>query len=75
MSVTLVAQLMTTEVVTLNEDDDFVSADQVMRLQHVRHLPVVRGKKLVGLVTPSRSHPRAVQAALVDPQRWRRARG
>jgi CBS domain-containing membrane protein len=51
MSVTLVAQLMTTEVVTLNEDDDFVSADQVMRLQHVRHLPVVRGKKLVGLVT------------------------
>lgn len=51
MSVTLISQLMSTDVVTLSEDDDFVSADQVMRLRHVRHLPVLHGKKLVGLVT------------------------
>ena len=51
MSVTLISDLMTKDVVTLSEDDDFVSADPIMRLAHVRHLPVVKGKKLVGLVT------------------------
>ena len=51
MSVTLVTELMTRDVSTLDEDDELVSADQLMRLEHVRHLPVVRGKKLVGIVT------------------------
>jgi CBS domain-containing protein len=51
MSVTLISDLMTKDVVTLSEDDDFVSADQIMRLEHVRHLPVLSGKKLVGIVT------------------------
>ena len=48
---TFVKDLMTKDVVSLNQDEDFVSADQIMRLKHVRHLPVVSGKKLVGLVT------------------------
>ena len=51
MSVTLISDLMTKDVVTLSEDDDFVSADQIMRLAHVRHLPVLSGNKLVGIVT------------------------
>lgn len=51
MTVTLISDLMTKDVVTLSEDDDFVSADQIMRLEHVRHLPVVNAGKLVGLVT------------------------
>lgn len=51
MTVTLISDLMTKDLVTLSEDDDFVSADQLMRLRHVRHLPVLRGRQLVGLVT------------------------
>lgn len=51
MTLTKVRDLMTSDVVTLAEDDDFVSADQLMTLRHVRHLPVVRGKTLVGLIT------------------------
>jgi CBS domain-containing protein len=45
MKATTVRDLMTSDVVTLDEKDDFVSADQIMTLTHVRHLPVVRGKK------------------------------
>lgn len=46
-----VGDFMTAEPVTLNEDDDLGHADTVLRLGRIRHLPVVRGEKLVGLVT------------------------
>lgn len=51
MTITRVSDLMTTDVLTLDEADDFVSANQIMELKHVRHLPVTKGKRLVGLVT------------------------
>jgi CBS domain-containing protein len=49
--ITTVSDLMTSDVFTLDEDDDFVSAQQIMNLRYIRHVPVVHGKKLVGLVT------------------------
>ncbi|MCA9581507.1 MAG: CBS domain-containing protein [Myxococcales bacterium] len=48
---TLVSDLMSTDLYTLPEDADFTSANEIMKLERVRHIPVVRGKKLVGLVT------------------------
>lgn len=49
---TLVSDLMSTDLFTLSEDADFTSANEIMKLERVRHIPVVRGKdKLVGLVT------------------------
>ena len=51
MAITRVADLMTSDVFTLGEEEDFLSANQIMQLRHVRHLPVTRGKRLVGLVT------------------------
>jgi CBS domain-containing protein len=42
---------MSTNVVSLHANDDLVHADEVMGLKRVRHLPVVEGKKLLGLVT------------------------
>jgi CBS domain-containing protein len=51
MNITTVADLMTADVFTLNEDADFISAQQIMDLRFIRHVPVVKGKKLVGLVT------------------------
>ena len=50
-NITTVSDLMTSDVFTLNEDADFISAQQIMDLRYVRHVPVVNGKKLVGLVT------------------------
>jgi CBS domain-containing membrane protein len=47
----LVKDLMTRDVVTLYENEDLLLAEHVMRLARIRHLPVVRGHALVGLVT------------------------
>jgi len=46
-----VLDLMTTELFTLDPDHDFVSVDQLMRLKHVRHVPIVKKGELQGLVT------------------------
>jgi CBS domain-containing protein len=46
-----VSDLMTREVVTLLESDEVGRAERLLAQRHIRHLPVVRGGKLVGLVT------------------------
>lgn len=46
-----VGDLMTKELITLKADDDLPKADELMRLNRLRHLPVVDGKKLAGLIT------------------------
>lgn len=46
-----ISQLMTRNVVTLHEDDALDDADALLARNHIRHLPVVRRDKLVGLVT------------------------
>jgi CBS domain-containing protein len=46
-----VGDFMTRELVTLKETDDLALAEQMLRLGGIRHLPVVRDGKLVGLVT------------------------
>lgn len=46
-----VGDIMTRPVITLAEDDTLADARSSMKRGHVRHLPVVRGERLVGLVT------------------------
>lgn len=46
-----VGDFMTRELLTLKETDDLALAEQMLRLGAIRHLPVVRDGKLVGLVT------------------------
>jgi CBS domain-containing protein len=46
-----VSDLMTPNVVTLTERDDLALADTIFDLGRIRHLPVLRGDVLVGLVT------------------------
>jgi CBS domain-containing membrane protein len=46
-----VADIMTSEVITLAEDDTLADARASMEHGRVRHLPVVREDRLVGLVT------------------------
>ncbi len=46
-----VADFMTSELVTVRESDDLALAESILRLGGIRHLPVVRDRKLVGLVT------------------------
>lgn len=47
----IVGELMTRELVTLKETQNLAHAEELLRLHRIRHLPVVRGSKLVGLVT------------------------
>jgi len=46
-----VRDIMSTELVTLEEGEDLSLADTIMALARIRHLPVVRDGQLVGLVT------------------------
>jgi CBS domain-containing protein len=46
-----VGELMTRELITLKETQNLAVADELLRLNRIRHLPVVRQGKLVGLVT------------------------
>ena len=46
-----VSQIMQTEMVTLRESDRLDLADDVMQQRHVRHMPVLSGTKLVGVVS------------------------
>ena len=46
-----VADLMTTDLITLNESDNLDLARMEMHLARIRHLPVIRRGRLVGLVT------------------------
>lgn len=46
-----VRDIMSTDVVTLTEDETLAHAKRCMDRGRIRHLPVVRDRKLVGLVT------------------------
>jgi len=46
-----VRDIMSTDVVTLIEDETLADAKRCMDRGRIRHLPVVRDRKLVGLVT------------------------
>ena len=46
-----VGEVMTRRIITLGEDDTLESIEPVMERFRFRHLPVVRGTKLVGLIT------------------------
>lgn len=47
----MVGDLMTRDVITLQETDGPMQGDDLIKRHHIRHLPVVRDGKLVGLVS------------------------
>lgn len=47
----LVRDLMSRDLVTLNAQSDLELAEGLMAVMRIRHLPVVSGRQLVGLVT------------------------
>jgi len=46
-----VADFMTKDLVTVREADDLALAESLLRLGGIRHLPVVRDRKLVGILS------------------------
>lgn len=45
-----VGEVMTSELVTVSADDDIVAAARLMGERRIRHLPVVQGDNLLGIV-------------------------
>jgi CBS domain-containing protein len=64
-----VGDFMTRDLVTLQEADDLALADQMLRLGNIRHLPVVRKGKLVGILT----HRDLLRSAASRPAKTTRA--
>ncbi len=48
-----ISNIMTKEVITLSLSDTLYSAEKRMKINHIRHMPVVNGKKLIGLLSLS----------------------
>ncbi len=46
-----VGEFMTKDLVTVRETDDLALAESLLKLGGIRHLPVVRERKLVGILT------------------------
>jgi CBS domain-containing protein len=46
-----VSDFMTKDLVTVRETDDLALAESLLKLSGIRHLPVVRQRKLVGILT------------------------
>jgi CBS domain-containing membrane protein len=62
-----VGELMTRDnLVTLTETQNLALAEELLRLHRIRHLPVVRGGRLVGLIT-HRDLLRAAAQRCADP--------
>ena len=48
-----IASIMTKELITLSLSDSLYSAEKRMKVNHIRHMPVVDGDVLIGLVSLS----------------------
>jgi CBS domain-containing protein len=62
-----VGELMTRDLVTLTETQNLSLAEELLRLHRIRHLPVVRHGKLVGLVTHRDLLRASAQRSGADP--------
>ena len=48
---TPITTIMTKDVITLNHTDDLVTAEKLFKQHHIRHIPVVKGAKIVGMLS------------------------
>ena len=48
---TPITAIMTKNVITLNTTDDLLTAEKLFKKHHIRHIPVVSGDKLLGMLS------------------------
>jgi len=48
---TTISEIMTKDLFTVQIDDKVLLADEIMKTQKVKHIPVLEGKKLVGIIS------------------------
>ncbi|RAJ14581.1 CBS domain-containing protein [Olleya aquimaris] len=48
---TPVSEIMTTQVITLHKTDDLEQAEQLFKQHNIRHIPVVSGEAIIGILS------------------------
>ena len=48
---TPVAAIMTRNVITLKHSDELLTAEKLFKKHHIRHIPVLKGDKLIGMLS------------------------
>ena len=48
-----VSKIMTKQLITLSLKDDLYKAEQLFKENHIRHIPVLEGKKIIGMLSLS----------------------
>lgn len=48
---TPVSKIMTSDVITLNNTDDLITAEKLFKKNKIRHIPVVRGEEIIGMLS------------------------
>lgn len=46
-----VSKIMTSHVITLNQTDDLETAEMLFKKNNIRHIPVVNGTKIIGMLS------------------------
>ncbi len=46
-----ISMIMTTPVITLKKDDNLETAEHLFKLHHIRHIPVVEGDVIIGMLS------------------------
>jgi signal-transduction protein with cAMP-binding, CBS, and nucleotidyltransferase domain len=46
-----VSTIMTKNVIKLNLTDDLTKAEMLFKKNHIRHIPVVKGNKIIGMLS------------------------
>jgi CBS domain-containing protein len=63
-----VSEVMTTDVHTITEDTSLEEIVELMERRHIKRVPVMRGKKVVGMVTRSNLMHAMVSLARAEPK-------
>ena len=48
---TPISAIMTKDVITLNTTDSLETAERLFKRHHIRHIPVVKGKTIIGMLS------------------------
>jgi len=48
---TPISEIMTSHVITLNKSDDLETAEKLFKSWKIRHIPVVNGKEIIGMLS------------------------
>ena len=48
---TPVSKIMTTDIITVHKNQDLNEVDEIIKGNHIRHVPVVSGEKVIGMLS------------------------